>query len=75
MSAPQEAIDAENARFWDELCGSSLARNVGVNDASAESLRRFDAAYLAHYPYLGATCAAQGSPAAPCSRSGSVTGR
>ncbi len=48
----QGALDAENADFWDELCGSSLARQVGVTDASAESLARFDAAYLFHYPYL-----------------------
>ena len=48
----QGALDAENARFWDELCGSSLARQVGVADASAESLARFDAAYLEQYPYL-----------------------
>jgi SAM-dependent methyltransferase len=52
MSATQGAIDAGNARFWDELCGSSLARQIGIEDASAESLRRFDAAYLDLYPYL-----------------------
>ena len=50
----QGALDAENADFWDELCGSSLARKMGVTDASAESLARFDAAYLGHYPYLAA---------------------
>jgi SAM-dependent methyltransferase len=48
----QRAIDADNARFWDELCGSALARGLGIQDASAESLRRFDDAYLAIYPYL-----------------------
>jgi SAM-dependent methyltransferase len=52
LTDQQAATDRENARFWDELCGSSLARRVGIHDASAESLRRFDAAYLAHYPYL-----------------------
>ena len=50
--AAQGAIDAGNARFWDELCGSALARSLGIADASPESLRRFDAAYLGHYPYL-----------------------
>lgn len=50
--ATQGSIDAGNARFWDELCGSSLARKLGIEDASPESLRRFDAAYMAHYPYL-----------------------
>jgi SAM-dependent methyltransferase len=48
----QVALDARNASFWDELCGSALARQVGVTSASAESLARFDAAYLGHYPYL-----------------------
>jgi SAM-dependent methyltransferase len=50
---PQEQLDAANAEFWAELCGSYLARSVGVQDASAESLARFDRAYLALYPYLG----------------------
>jgi ubiquinone/menaquinone biosynthesis C-methylase UbiE len=52
MSATQGAIDAGNARFWDELCGSALARQLGIEDASADSLRRFDEAYLELYPYL-----------------------
>ena len=50
--ASQGAIDAGNARFWDELCGSALARSLGIADASPESLRRFDDAYMGHYPYL-----------------------
>jgi SAM-dependent methyltransferase len=50
--ATQGSIDAGNARFWDELCGSSLARKLGIEDASEQSLRRFDAAYMGHYPYL-----------------------
>src|SRR3954453_6260575 len=49
---PQPGLDDRNASFWDELCGSSLARSLGVTDASPESLRRFDAAYMASYPYL-----------------------
>jgi SAM-dependent methyltransferase len=48
----QAVLDARNAGFWDELCGSSLARQLGITDASAESLARFDTAYLGHYPYL-----------------------
>lgn len=46
------AIDRANAAFWNELCGSWIARRLGIRDHSAESLRRFDAAYLAMYPYL-----------------------
>jgi len=45
-------LDLENAEFWDELCGSALARSLGVTDASADSLHRFDQAYFANYPYL-----------------------
>jgi ubiquinone/menaquinone biosynthesis C-methylase UbiE len=55
MSAPaQEAVDARNAAFWDELCGTSLAKSIGVTDRSPESLRRFDDAYMELYPYLPA---------------------
>jgi SAM-dependent methyltransferase len=45
-------IDKANAEFWDELCGSTLAREIGIRDHSSESLRRFDSAYLDFYPYL-----------------------
>jgi SAM-dependent methyltransferase len=45
-------LQASNAAFWDELCGSAMARQLGITDASAESLGRFDDAYLAYYPYL-----------------------
>lgn len=46
------STDAANAAFWDELCGSLLARSVGVTDHSPDSLARFDAAYFEMYPYL-----------------------
>jgi len=52
VSAAQQEIDRRNSEFWDELCGTSLARSVGVTDASPEQLARFDAAYLEMYPYL-----------------------
>lgn len=45
-------IDRRNAEFWEELCGSSLARAVGITDNRAESLSRFDHAYMTMYPYL-----------------------
>ncbi len=47
------AIDRKNAAFWNELCGSALARSLGITDASPESLRRYDEAYMRFYPYLG----------------------
>jgi SAM-dependent methyltransferase len=45
-------VSDRNTAFWDELCGSHLARELGVTDASPESLQRFDEAYFAIYPYL-----------------------
>jgi SAM-dependent methyltransferase len=48
----QTGIDAANAGFWDELCGTNLAREMGLTDASPVSLERFDRAYLELYPYL-----------------------
>jgi ubiquinone/menaquinone biosynthesis C-methylase UbiE len=48
----QQELDRRNADFWDELCGTTMARSLGIRDESAESLRRFDAAYLDFYPYL-----------------------
>lgn len=52
MASPQQDIDARNADFWDELCGSSLARGLGITEVTPEGLERFDDAYLAMYPYL-----------------------
>lgn len=45
-------IDAANNAFWSELCGSHAARRLGINDDSAESLKKFDDWYLRFYPYL-----------------------
>ena len=47
----QSEIDIRNARFWNELCGSSLARSLGIKEVSIESLQQFDLAYLGLYPY------------------------
>ena len=47
-----EDISRKNMSFWDELCGSQLARSLGVTDSSPESLKRFDDWYFAFYPYL-----------------------
>lgn len=45
-------LDARNAEFWDELCGTTMAKAVGVTGRSADDLRKFDDAYLSFYPYL-----------------------
>jgi len=46
------SLDQANAQFWDELCGSTFARQLGITDHSFDSLPRFDHAYFERYPYL-----------------------
>ncbi len=48
----QSERDVRNAAFWNELCGSALARSLGITDSTPENLRKFDEAYMAMYPYL-----------------------
>lgn len=50
--ADQSTIDAANAAFWNELCGSEMARQIGLSDQSADSLRRFDEQLFRFYPHL-----------------------
>jgi ubiquinone/menaquinone biosynthesis C-methylase UbiE len=52
MAVSQEEIDQKNKSFWNELCGTQLAKELGVVDASPESLAKFDDFYLDYYPYL-----------------------
>jgi SAM-dependent methyltransferase len=46
------SLAAHNASFWNELCGTSFAKSLGVTDDSPASLKRFDDWYFAFYPYL-----------------------
>lgn len=48
----QEAVDKANKEFWNELCGSGLAKQLGITDHSLESLKLFDDTYMSYYPYL-----------------------
>jgi SAM-dependent methyltransferase len=52
LASEQMHIDARNAAYWNELCGSGLARSIGIESIDRDSLRRFDAAYMGMYPYL-----------------------
>jgi SAM-dependent methyltransferase len=45
-------ISERNRSFWDELCGTQLAKFLGISDATPESLKRFDDWYMDFYPYL-----------------------
>jgi ubiquinone/menaquinone biosynthesis C-methylase UbiE len=48
----QASIDQANRAFWDELCGSGLAKHLGITDRTPASLEKYDRAYLDLYPYL-----------------------
>ena len=45
-------IDNKNSIFWNDICGSNMAIQLGINDDSAESLKKYDDFYLNYYPYL-----------------------
>ncbi len=48
----QKDTDEKNAQFWDDLCGSQLAKSMGITDNSPASLKKFDDWYFEFYPYL-----------------------
>nr|WP_315479635.1 class I SAM-dependent methyltransferase [uncultured Rhodoferax sp.] len=48
----QTEIDARNRRFWDELCGTQLARALRITPDDEKAIETFDRAYLDMYPYL-----------------------
>ena len=48
----KEEVSVKNAEFWNELCGSQLAKSLGITDSSAASLKKFDNWYFDFYPYL-----------------------
>jgi SAM-dependent methyltransferase len=52
VASQQAQIDRRNAAFWDELCGTGLATQLGISEPSPENLARFDDAYMELYPYL-----------------------
>lgn len=45
-------IGDRNAQFWDEMCGTTLAKRLGITDSSPASLKKFDDWYMDFYPYL-----------------------
>lgn len=46
------SISEKNSKFWDELCGSQLAKVLGIVDSTPASLKKFDDWYFDFYPYL-----------------------
>lgn len=47
-----EHVSTQNQQFWNELCGSQLAKQLGITDSSIKSLKKFDDWYFDFYPYL-----------------------
>jgi SAM-dependent methyltransferase len=47
-----EDLSERNSHFWNELCGSNLAKTLGILDSSVASLKKFDDWYFGLYPYL-----------------------
>ncbi len=45
-------INDQNIAFWDELCGTHIAGQLGITDTSSESLLKFDTWFFNFYPYL-----------------------
>jgi SAM-dependent methyltransferase len=52
MTTPQDNVSHKNSEFWNELCGSQLAKVLGIVDSKPESLKKFDDWYFDFYPYL-----------------------
>lgn len=52
LTTEQTELDQANTAFWDELCGTGLARSLGIEAVDPDALRRFDAEYMRIYPYL-----------------------
>lgn len=48
----QKEIDKKNADFWNELCGTGLARSLDISEITPANLKKFDQAYMELYPYL-----------------------
>lgn len=47
-----DVLDRQNEEFWDELCGTSFARQLGLVGRDRATLEAFDRAYFGFYPYL-----------------------
>jgi ubiquinone/menaquinone biosynthesis C-methylase UbiE len=46
------SVDELNVAFWNELCGTTSARKLGIVDDSPASLKKFDDWFFEFYPYL-----------------------
>ncbi len=47
-----DLLGKKNSAFWDELCGSNAAIQLGIDAQNPSSLLKFDDWYFKFYPYL-----------------------
>ncbi len=52
QASTRSRTDQNNSTFWNELCGTQLAKSLGIVDDSIASLKKFDDWYFDYYPYL-----------------------
>lgn len=52
MKLDRRRISQQNAQFWNEFCGSALARSLKITRITPATLKKYDRAYLHKYPYL-----------------------
>ncbi len=47
-----DKVSEKNSEFWNELCGTGLAKMLGIADSTPKSLKKFDDWYFDFYKYL-----------------------
>jgi SAM-dependent methyltransferase len=52
VPAEHASNTSRNRAFWDELCGSTHAAELGIQGDSPDDLGRFDDYFFSYYPYL-----------------------
>jgi SAM-dependent methyltransferase len=50
--AIQAEIDRDNRQFWEELCGSAMARHIGETGSDARSIANYDQFFFDFYYYV-----------------------
>ncbi|CAB4641957.1 unannotated protein [freshwater metagenome] len=48
----EDITSSLNAEFWNELCGTNIATELGLTDGSERSIKLFDDWFFNFYPYL-----------------------
>lgn len=48
----QDDADKQNEAFWNEPCGTSAAKVLGIDGTDTEALKKYDEFFFGFYPYL-----------------------